>query len=69
MTYRELFELKFKKGYSTSQLLHRYPQEVGKVTEIALLELSTAELRRMLPEEERLERILLMKRRFLGAAG
>src|SRR3989338_6995780 len=66
MTYREIFDLKFKKGYSTNQLLRRFPKDNGKVTEIALLQLPDQILKKMVAEEERLIRILFLKRRFLG---
>lgn len=64
MTYQKIFELKFKKGFSTSQLFQRFPDEVSKVAEIALLQVPTSILRKMVSEEERLSRILSLKRKF-----
>lgn len=66
MTYQEIFDLKFKKGYSTNQLLRRFPEDNGKVTEIALLQLPEQTLKKMVAEKESLIRILFLKRRFFG---
>ena len=66
MTYQKLFELKFKKGYSTNELIEKFPEEAGKVREIALLQIPTPLLRRTLAEDGLLERILDLKQKFLG---
>ena len=66
MTYQQLFELKFKKGYSTNELIRRYPKEVVKVTEIALIQIPTPVLKKTVFEADLLEKILTLKRKFLG---
>jgi len=66
VTYQKIFRLKFKEGRSTSELMKRFPQEAHKVREIALLQLPTHLLKKMLPEEGLLEKILSLKRKFLG---
>lgn len=66
MTYEKLFELKFKKGYSTNELVEKFPAEADKVREIALLQIPTSTLRRTLAEDGLLERILNLKRKFFG---
>ncbi len=69
MTYEKIFELKFKKGYSTSELIEKFPGEADKVREIALLHLSTPTLKKTLSEEDFLKRILDLKRKFFGELG
>jgi hypothetical protein len=66
VTYKKLFILKFKEGYSTSELIQRFPGEADKVREIALLQVPTPLLKKTVPEEDLLEKILSLKRRFFG---
>ena len=66
VTYEKLFNLKFKKGYSTNELIEKFPEEAGKVREIALLEIPTSVLKRTLAEDGLLERILSLKQKFSG---
>jgi len=66
MTYEKLFRLKFKKGYTTNDLMEKFPSQAAKVREIALLQIPTAVLRKTLSEPDILEKILNLKRRFLG---
>ncbi len=66
MTYEKLFDLKFKKGYTTTALMEKFPQEADKVSAIALLHVSTPVLKRTVFERGLLERILSLKRKFLG---
>lgn len=66
MTYEKLFELKFRRGYSTNELMQRFPGEAEKVREIALLQLPTGLLRKIVSESEVLEKLLSLKRRFFG---
>ncbi len=63
MTYREIFDLKFKGGYSTQELLRLYPKEAAKVREVALLEIPTDLLKETVSEGKILEKILFLKRR------
>ena len=65
MTYKKIFRLKFREGYTTHDLIEKFPKEAAKVREIALLQLPTEVLRKTLSEPILLERILLLKRRFL----
>jgi len=69
MTYEKLFDLKFKKGYTTNDLMEKFPQEADKVREIALLHLPTPVLKKTVFEPDLLEKILSLKRRFLQKAG
>ena len=66
MTYEKIFDLKFKKGYSTNELIEKFPAEADKVREIALLHLSTPLLKKMVSEDWLLEKLLNLKRKFLG---
>ena len=66
MTYEKIFKLKFKKGYSTNELIQRFPEEADKVREIALLHLPTPLLKKTVSEAGLLEKILDLKRKFLG---
>ncbi len=66
MTYEKLFKLKFEKGYSTNELIEKFPDQADKVREIALLQIPTSILKRTVAEEGVLERILGLKRKFFG---
>ena len=66
MTYEKLFELKFKKGYSTNELIEKFPEEAAKVREIALLQIPTSTLKRTVAEDSLLEKLLTLKRKFWG---
>ena len=67
MTYERLFHLKFKEGYTTNDLVEKFPKEADKVREIALLQIPTSVLKKTLSEPYLLEKILILKRRFLGS--
>lgn len=69
MTYAELFQLKFKKGLSTYELVRRYPDQIERVTEVALLDVPETVLREIISEEARLLRLIRLKRRFFGPKG
>ena len=64
MTYRELVELKFGQGISTYELWRKFPEEVRRVSEVALLELPEAKLKEIIREERALLRLLTLKRKF-----
>lgn len=65
MTYQKLFYLKFKKGVSTYELVRRYPDEIERVSEVALLDLPDSTLREIIREEKALRRLMRLKKRFL----
>ena len=65
MTYRRLFELKFKERISTHELGKRYPKEIKKISRIALLELSSRELLELVKRETELKRLLNLKAAYL----
>ena len=66
MTYRELFDLKFKKGLSTYELVQRYPEDIARVSEVALLDVPEEILKSILQNQKDLERLMRLKRQFLG---
>lgn len=61
MTYEKLFELKFKKQLPTHELEKKYPKDKQKISRIALMELSTNELKTLVRREEELRQLLLLK--------
>lgn len=64
MTYEMLFDLKFREGLSTFELVKRFPHEISRVSEIALLEVPEKTLKQIVKEEKELKRLLRLKRRF-----
>lgn len=65
MTYKHLFELKFKKRIPTYELGKRYPKELRKISRIALLELSCKELLELVKREKELQQLLSLKANLL----
>ncbi len=63
--YRTLFYLKFKKRVSTYELVRKFPDEIGRVSEVALLEIPEEILREVLKEEKLFDRLMRLKRKFL----
>jgi len=65
MTYQELINLKFKKGISTYELVCRFPNEIKRVSEVALLDVPEQTLKEVIPGKKTLNRIMNLKKRFL----
>ena len=65
MTYKKLFDLKYRKNVSTYELIRLYPKAAERVWEIALLEVPEVTLRQVLCEEKTLERVIELKKKFL----
>ena len=65
MTYQALFQLKYKEGLSTVELVKRFPQEVSRVSTIALLDIPEETLREVVNDEE-FTRLMRLKKRFSG---
>lgn len=66
MTYQKLFDLKFKKGLSTYELVQRYPDYIERVSEVALLDVPESILKDIIREEKALMRLMRLKRKFFG---
>lgn len=64
MTYDELFYLKFRRGLSTYELVRRFPGELRRVSEVALLDLPEATLRDILKEDKAFNRLMRLKKKF-----
>ncbi len=64
MTYREIFDLKYNQGLSTYELVQRFPQEVERISEVALLEIPEDTLRQVIAESEVLERVMNLKKKY-----
>ena len=64
MTYQKLFYLKFKKGISTYELVRRFPEDINRVSEVALLDVPEETLRGILKEEKSFNRLMRLKKRF-----
>ncbi len=64
MTYREIFDLKYNQGISTSELVKRFPDEVKRISEVALLEVSEDMLRQVISEAGVLQRLIGLKKRY-----
>ncbi len=64
MTYREIFELKYTQGISTSELVKRFPADVKRISEVALLEVSDEMLRQVISEAKIVERLISLKKRY-----
>jgi len=68
MTYQTLFNLKYKKGLSTYELIQRFPGQVIRVSEVALLDIPEGTLREIIREEKIINRLIRLKRKFFSAA-
>ncbi len=64
MTYREIFELKYNQGVSTYELVKRFPGEVQRISEVALLEIPEDTLREVILEAKVLDRLIGLKKRY-----
>ena len=64
MTYQKLFYLKYKKGFSTTELAHKFPEEINRVTAIALIEVPEETLRKVVTEETSYKKIIRLKKKF-----
>jgi hypothetical protein len=65
MTYEAIFNLKYRKKMSTYELVCRFPKEIKRVSEVALLEVPESTLRQVLPEKKSFERLMGLKKKFL----
>lgn len=66
MTYKRLFDLKYRKGVSTYELVCRFPNAVKRVSEIALMEIPDETLDQIFPAEPGvLKRLKTLKRKYM----
>ena len=64
MTYKRLFYLKFKKGISTYELVRRFPDEIERVSRIALLDIPDSTLKEVVGKEKTYRELKRLKKRF-----
>ena len=64
MNYEKLFDLKFKKRLSTYELLRRFPNAMGQVADVALMDVPEPTLKEIVVEEKDFERLMKLKQRF-----
>ncbi len=65
VNYQTLINLKFREGISTYELVRKFPEEISRVSEIALLDIPEGVLREILKEEKLYARVMRLKRKFL----
>lgn len=65
MNYQTLVDLKFGQGISTYELVRKFPEEISRVSEVALLDIPEGILREILKEEKLYARVMRLKRKFL----
>ena len=62
MTYEELYDLKYRKGLSTYELVRRFPEDTRRISEVALLEVPESTLREIIAEQETLHHLMALKK-------
>lgn len=63
MTYNELLYLKFKKRVPTCELIRKFPTERSRVSEVALLEVPQAMLKKIIRGRKVFKRLMRLKRK------
>ncbi len=63
MTYQEIFDLKYKEGLSTFDIVKQYPNEINRVNKIAMLDIPEVVLRKVVQEEKELKELLHLKKK------
>ena len=63
--YQTLLNLKFRKGISTYELVRQFPEAIGRVSEVALLDVPERVLKEILKEEKLYDRLMRLKKKFL----
>jgi len=66
--YEKLFDLKYRQGVPTCDLVHRFPSHIERVNEVALLDIPEKVLREVVPEKDIFERLMNLKKRLLKDA-
>lgn len=67
MTYTQLFYLKFKKGLPTCELIRRFPKELNRVSEVALLEVPEETLKEIFKGKKGLRKLMRLKQKLTHA--
>jgi len=64
--YEKLFDLKYRQGIPTCELVHRFPEHIARVSEVALLDIPENTLREVIQENSVFERLITLKRKLQG---
>ncbi|HNX69169.1 MAG TPA: hypothetical protein PLL75_02230 [Candidatus Omnitrophota bacterium] len=64
--YDELVDLKYRRGFATHELIRRFPGQIERVSEVALLHIPDETLKEVIPEQDILQRLLDLKRQYVG---
>ena len=65
VTYEKIFKLKFEDDVPTHELEKRFPNELKKISKIALMELPPSTLKELLKREHELKKLLTLKQSLL----
>lgn len=66
MTYRRLFDLKFKQKVPTIELEKRFPSDRNKIAKLAFLELPITVLKSVVKDQKKYLGVLALKKKLLG---
>ena len=62
--YEKLFDLKYRQGVPTYELVHRFPEHIHRVNEVALLDIPENTLREVVQEKKIFDRLISLKKQF-----
>jgi len=65
MTYQDLVYLKYQMGISTHDLMLLFPNDIRRVSEVALLDIPDETLRDIIGEEATFRRLMALKQQYL----
>ena len=66
--YEKLFDLKYRQGVATYELVRLFPKYMDRVNEVALLDIPENTLKKLVPEKRTLERLISLKKQLQRAA-
>ena len=66
MTYQRLFNLKYRQGVSTYELIQRLPNDAERVRDVALLDVPEATLKEIIRDKTIINRLIKLKQQLLG---
>ena len=69
MTYKRIYDLKFKKHVPTFKLRKRFPGEMRKIARVALLQLPNVVLRELVRREKELRKLIQLREYLLKKNG
>ncbi len=63
--YEQLINLKYREGLSTYELVRRFPKQIHRVSEVALLDIPEETLKKVIREKNIFKRLVSLKKQFL----